>query len=277
MKGFEFGSRTYVMGILNVTPDSFSGDGVYQDAGGALETAERFVARGADIIDVGGESTRPGAEPISLEEEIKRTIPVIERLAKKLRVPISVDTKKADLARRALDKGATIVNDITGLDSDKGMREVAARYNASVVIMHMKGSPLQMQQNPVYGNLIEEIIARLSFLVKEAERAGIRKENIIVDPGIGFGKTFEHNLEILNNLSRFKALGKPVLVGPSRKSFIGNILGAPPKERLFGTIAAAAIAVENGVDIIRAHDVSAIKQAVMVADAIVRSREAINV
>ena len=277
MKDFEFGSRTYVMGILNVTPDSFSGDGVYQDAGVALETAERFLAQGADIIDVGGESTRPGAEPISLEEEIKRTIPVIERLAKKLRVPISVDTKKADLARRALDKGATIVNDITGLDSDKDMRKVAARYNASVVIMHIKGSPLQMQQNPVYENLIEEIIERLSFLVKEAERSGIRKENIIIDPGIGFGKTFEHNLEILNNLSRFKALGKPVLVGPSRKSFIGNILGAPPKERLFGTIAAAAIAVENGVDIIRAHDVSAIKQAVMVADAIVRSREAINV
>jgi len=277
MKGFEFGSRTYVMGILNVTPDSFSGDGVYQDAGGALETAERFVARGADIIDVGGESTRPGSEPVSLEEEIKRTIPVIERLAKKLRVPISVDTKKAEVAKRALDSGATIVNDITGLDSDKDMRKVVARYNASVVIMHIKGSPLQMQQNPVYTNLIEEIIERLSFLVKEAESSGIRKENIIIDPGIGFGKTFEHNLEILNNLSRFKALGKPVLVGPSRKSFIGNILGVEPKERLFGTLAAVAIAVENGADIIRAHDVSAIKQAVMVADAIVRSREAINV
>ncbi|NQV04532.1 MAG: dihydropteroate synthase [Candidatus Omnitrophica bacterium] len=277
MKGFEFGSRTYVMGILNVTPDSFSGDGVYQDAGGALETAERFVARGADIIDVGGESTRPGSEPVSLEEEIKRTIPVIERLAKKLRVPISVDTKKAEVAKRALDSGATIINDITGLDSDKDMRKVVARYNASVVIMHIKGSPLQMQQNPVYTNLIEEIIERLSFLVKEAESSGIRKENIIIDPGIGFGKTFEHNLEILNNLSRFKALGKPVLVGPSRKSFIGNILGVEPKERLFGTLAAVAIAVENGADIIRAHDVSAIKQAVMVADAIVRSREAINV
>lgn len=277
MKDFEFGSRTYVMGILNVTPDSFSGDGVYQDSGEALEAAERFVAEGADIIDVGGESTRPGSEPVSLEEEIKRSIPVIERLGKKLTVPISVDTKKADLARRALDSGATIINDITGLDSDKGMREVAARYNASVVIMHIKGSPQRMQQDPVYTNLIEEIIERLSFLVKEAEHAGIRKENIIVDPGIGFGKTLEHNLEILNNLSRFKDLGKPILVGPSRKSFIGNILGVEPKERVFGTIAAAAIAVENGADIIRAHDVSAIKQAVMIADAIVRSREAINV
>ena len=277
MKGFEFGSRTYVMGILNITPDSFSGDGVCQDAGRAIETAQRLLAEGADIIDVGGESTRPGAEPVSLEEEIKRTIPVIERLAKETRVAISIDTKKAEVARRALDSGATIVNDISGLDSDKGMRDVAARYNAGVVIMHMKGSPRTMQQNPVYTNLIEEIIERLSLLVKEAKQAGIREENIIIDPGIGFGKTFEHNLEILNNLSRFKALGKPVLVGPSRKSFIGNILGAEPKERLFGTLAAAAIAVENGADIIRAHDVSAIKQAVMVADAIVRSREAINV
>ncbi len=277
MKGFEFGSRTYVMGILNITPDSFSGDGVYQDTREAIETAQRLVAEGADIIDVGGESTRPGAEPVSLEEEIKRTIPVIERLAKETRVAISIDTKKAEVAKRALDSGATIVNDISGLDSDKDMREVAARYNAGVVIMHMKGSPRTMQQNPVYTNLIEEIIERLSLLVKEAREVGIREENIIIDPGIGFGKTFEHNLEILNNLSRFKVMDRPVLVGPSRKSFIGNILGVEPKERVFGTLAAAAIAVENDADIIRAHDVSAVKQAVMVADAIVRSREAINV
>jgi len=264
------------MGILNVTPDSFSGDGVYGDDSRALGLAEKLVNEGADIIDVGGESTRPGAMPTETKEEIKRVIPVIKKLAKHIKIPISVDTMKSEVARQALDSGAEIVNDVSGLDLDGNMRSVAAGYGARVVIMHMKGSPWTMQKEPVYRNVIEEIIERLAYLIKRAEDAGIKKENIIIDPGIGFGKTLEHNLEILKGLSRFKSLGRPVLVGPSRKSFIGNILDAEPKERVFGTLAATAIAVNNGVDIVRVHDVRAVKEAVMVADAIVRSREVVN-
>jgi dihydropteroate synthase len=264
------------MGILNLTPDSFSGDGVHDDVGRALENAERLVTEGADIIDVGGESTRPGSAPVELEEEINRVIPVVERLAKNIKTPISIDTRKAEVARRALDSGATMINDITGLDSDINMREIAVRYDAGVVIMHIKGEPMIMQQNPDYDSLMNEIIERLLYLVERAEECGVKEENIIIDPGIGFGKRFEHNLEILNMLSRFKVLGKPILVGPSRKSFIGDILGVEPKERIFGTAASVAIAIRNGADIIRVHDVKQMKQVAMVTDAIVRSGETIN-
>lgn len=278
MKGFEFGSRTYVMGILNITPDSFSGDGVYNnDAGRALEEAERIINEGADIIDVGGESTRPGALLVPSEEEIKRVVPIVERLAKKTSVPISVDTRKSEVAIRVLDKGASIINDISGLEYDSRMSEVVAKYDAGVIVMHIKGEPQTMQRFPVYGNLVKEILDKLSCLVKRAESRGIKKENIIIDPGIGFGKTFEHNLEILNNLSVFKLLDRPLLVGPSRKSFIGNILGVQPQERVFGTAASVAIAIKNGADIIRVHDVKEMRQVARVADAIVRSREKINV
>ena len=271
MEDFEFGSRTYVMGILNLTPDSFSGDGIYGDTGRALEQAERIVEEGADIIDIGGESTRPGALPVELEEEIKRVIPVIKKLAKKIKIPTSIDTRKSEVALAALDNGASIINDITGLDSDNNMAEVARHYNAKVIIMHIKGNPQIMQQNPTYDDLIKEIIEKLHYLVKKAEERGVKKENIIIDPGIGFGKTFEHNLEILNNLSRFKILEKPILVGPSRKSFIGNILGVEPEQRIFGTAASVAIAIRNGADIIRVHDVKEMKQAAKVTDAIVHS------
>jgi len=264
------------MGILNLTPDSFSGDGVHDDVGRALENAERLVAEGADIIDIGGESTRPGSAPVELEEEIKRVMPVVEKLAKNIKTRISIDTRKSEVARRALDNGATMINDITGLDSDSNMREIAVRYDAGVVIMHIKGEPGTMQQNPDYNSLMTDVIERLFYLVERAEECGVKKENIIVDPGIGFGKRFEHNLEILNRLSRFKVLGKPILVGPSRKTFIGNILGVEPGERIFGTAASVAAAIRNGADIIRVHDVKQMKQVAMVTDAIVRSGEAIN-
>jgi len=261
------------MGILNLTPDSFSADGIYEDVGRALEQAERKVEEGADIIDIGGESSRPGALPVGLEEEIGRVVPVVEKLAKKIKIPISIDTRKSEVALRALDSGASIINDITGLSSDDNMLAVASRYNAGVIIMHIKGRPQTMQQNPIYDDLITEIKEKLLQLVKRAEAGGVKKENIIIDPGIGFGKTFEHNLEILNNLSRFKELEKPILIGPSRKSFIGNILGVEPKERLFGTAAAAAVGIKNGADIIRVHDVKEIAQVIKVSDAIVRYGE----
>ncbi len=276
MNDFEFGSRTYMMGVLNLTPDSFSGDGIYRDTGRALEQAERMIEEGADIIDIGGESTRPDSLSVSQEEEIKRVAPVIKRLAKRIKVPISIDTRKSEVARRALDSGASIINDITGLESDGAMVDVARAYSATVIIMHIKGTPQTMQQNPVYDDLIFEIVEKLDSLVKRAEEAGVKKENIIVDPGIGFGKTFEHNLKILQNISRFKILGKPVLVGPSRKSFIGNILGVEPKQRIFGTAASVAIAIKNGADIIRVHDVRGMKEVAKVSDAIVRSREVVN-
>lgn len=276
MRDFEFGSRTYIMGILNLTPDSFSGDGIYKDIGRALEEAEKITEEGADIIDIGGESTRPCAASVGLEEEIERVIPVIKRLRKLIDIPISIDTRKSDVALRALDNGASIINDITGLESDSNMLGLARRYNAKVVIMHIKGNPQTMQQNPTYSCLITEIKEKLQNLVRKAEKYGIKKENIIVDPGIGFGKTYEHNLEILNNLSDFKALGKPILVGPSRKSFIGNVLGVEAKERIFGTAASVAIAIKNGADIIRVHDVKEMKQVAKVSDAIVRSGKAVN-
>ena len=271
MENFEFSSRTYVMGILNLTPDSFSGDGIYGDADRAVEEAERIVEEGADIIDVGGESTRPGSLPVTEEEETKRVLSVVEKLAKKIKIPISIDTRKAEVARRAMDRGASIINDITGLDSDAEMRDVARQYNAMVVIMHMKGMPLTMQQDPTYDCVISEITERLRHLIEMAEQSGIKKENIIVDPGIGFGKTLDHNLQILNNLANLKILARPILIGPSRKSFIGHILGVEPKERIFGTLAAVVIAIRNGADIVRVHDVKEAKQAAEVTDAIVRS------
>ncbi len=264
------------MGILNLTPDSFSGDGIHKDTGRALEEAEMIVEEGADIIDIGGESTRPGSLPVSPSEEIERVIPVIRGLAKKIDIPISVDTRKSEVAMAALRNGASIINDITGLEYDAEMKKVVRDHDAKVVLMHIKGAPQTMQENPTYDNLIEEIRDRLLQLIKKAELSGIKKENIIVDPGIGFGKAHKHNLEILNNLSRFKMLGRPILVGPSRKSFIGNILGVEPRDRIFGTAASTAVAIKNGADIIRVHDVKEMKEVAKVADAIVRYGEVVD-
>ncbi len=257
------------MGILNITPDSFSDGGRFFDPDSAIHRGIQMAEDGADIIDIGGESTRPGSEPISIEEELRRTIPVIEALAKKIRIPISIDTFKAEVAKNALDAGAEIVNDISGLRYDPRMPKVVAEYKAPVVIMHMKGIPKDMQKAPVYEALIPEIMDYLREGIRIAMEAGIPEDRIIVDPGIGFGKRFEHNLEIIHNLCEFTLLEKPLLVGPSRKAFIGRILGdVPPGERLEGTAAAVAISIFNGAHIIRVHDVKEMTKVAKVADAI---------
>jgi dihydropteroate synthase len=265
----DFSKKTFIMGIINVTPDSFSDGGLYFDASSAVKRALQMVGDGADIIDIGGESTRPGSEPLPVEEELKRTIPVIETLARDIPVPISIDTYKAAVAKRALDAGAAMVNDISGLRSDPEMPLVVSQYKVPVVVMHIRGKPKDMQLNPVYASLIPEILAYLKESIAIAAEAGISQDKIIIDPGIGFGKTFEHNLEILHNLSMLSALKKPVLVGPSRKAFIGKILGdAPPEKRLEGTAAAVAIAIFNGANIIRVHDVKEMVKVAKVADAV---------
>lgn len=269
----DFRNKTCVMGVINVTPDSFSDGGLYYRRDAAVEHALRLADEGADIIDIGGESTRPGSEPVSPDEEIQRTIPVIEILAKKVNIPISIDTCKAAVAKRALDAGASIVNDISGLRADPEMPEVIARQKVPVVIMHIKGKPKDMQVNPVYEALIPEIMDYLRGGIMLAVESGIKEDMIILDPGIGFGKTFDQNLEILKNLNEFALLGKPLLVGPSRKAFIGKILGdLPASDRLEGTAAAAAIAIMNGANIIRVHDVKEMVRVARVADAIRRER-----
>jgi len=248
-------AHTQIMGIINLTPDSFSGDGLLAK-GESLEEitkyAQELVLQGADIIDLGGESSRPG-----------------KRLSKRIKAPISIDTYKPEVARSALESGASIVNDITGLRNPR-MIKVIAKARARVVVMHMKGIPRNMQKNPTYKSLIDEIIEYLEAAIERAEASGINRKRIIVDPGIGFGKTVEHNLEILRRLGELKVLGCPILVGPSRKSFIGNILGLPPQERLSGTLASLAVAVMNGVDIVRVHDVKYAAQAVKIVDAIIK-------
>jgi dihydropteroate synthase len=261
------------MGILNITPDSFSDGGRFFDPDSAIHRGIQMAEDGADIIDIGGESARPGADPITIEEELRRTIPVIEILSKKIRIPISIDTYKAEVAKSALDAGAEIVNDISGLRYDPGMPKVVAEYKAPVVIMHMKGTPKDMQKAPVYDALIPEIMDYLREGIRIAMEAGIPEDKIIVDPGIGFGKRFEHNLEIIHNLCEFSLLEKPLLVGPSRKGFIGKILGdVPPGERFEGTAAAVAISIFNGAHIIRVHDVKEMAKVAAVADAIKRIR-----
>lgn len=264
------GQRTLVMGIINVTPDSFSGDGI-TDTDAAVAKAWKFVEDGADIVDIGGESTRPGSQPVPAEEEMSRVLPVIERLvAEGFPLPISVDTYKPEVAKRALEAGACIVNDIFGL-RQPGMMELVAEFKPVVVIMHMQGTPQTMQLNPTYEDCVREIAEFLKGQASAAMEAGLPKERIIVDPGIGFGKTVEHNLEILRRLREIKALGFPVLIGTSRKSFIGKILGIEiPAERVWGTAATVAIAIANGADIVRVHDVREMVQVVRMADAIVR-------
>ncbi|GAB4418840.1 MAG: dihydropteroate synthase [Thermodesulfovibrionales bacterium] len=267
----DFSKKTHIMGVLNVTPDSFSDGGIYFNVDAAVEHGLRMVEDGADIIDVGGESTRPGSEPVEEDEEIRRTIPVIESLAKKVDVPISIDTYKSEVAKRALDAGASIVNDISGLRFDPEMPKVAAEYNVPVVIMHIKGTPRDMQKNPVYEALIPEIMDYLRISIRFAMKFGVREDMIIIDPGIGFGKTVEHNLHVLKNLHEFTLLGKPVAIGVSRKSFIGRILdNAPPLERLEGTAAAVAVSIMNGANIVRVHDVKEMVKVARVADAIKR-------
>ena len=243
------------MGILNVTPDSFSDGSRYLDLDRAEDRAFRMVEEGADIVDIGGESTRPNIAPVDAEEELRRVIPLVERLAERLPIPISVDTYKAVVAREALLAGAEIVNDISGLTFDPAMAATVAEAGAGVVVMHTRGRPDTMQQDTVYGDLIVEVIDYLRRSVSLAEAAGIAKDRIVVDPGIGFAKSAQGNLEILRRLGDFSCLHLPLLVGPSRKSFIGTVLGREVDERLFGTAATVALAVANGASIIRVHDV----------------------
>jgi len=262
------------MGVLNVTPDSFSDGGLFFSEKKAIEHALRLIEDGADIIDIGGESTRPGSEPVSVEEEIRRTISVIKAISREIKVPISIDTYKAEVAKQALDAGASIVNDISGLRFDPEMPKIVAKYCVPVIIMHIKGRPKDMQQNPVYEALIPEIMDYLRISIRLANKFGISDDKIIIDPGIGcFGKTFEHNLEIIKNLKEFTLLGRPVAVGVSRKAFIGKILGdVPPSERLEGTAAAVAISIFNGANIVRVHDVKEMAKVAKVADAIKNCR-----
>lgn len=273
---FPLGERTYILGILNVTPDSFSDGGSHFSLEQAVAAARSMVTDGADIIDIGGESTRPGGAPVSAEEELRRIIPVIRVLRQELDVPISVDTYKAEVAERAIEAGAQIINDISGLQADPGMAGVAARHGVSVIIMHRKGDPKIMQVDPSfpceYEDLVAEILAYLQDSISIAETAGIPRERLIIDPGIGFGKTLEQNLEIIRRLGEFRALGLPILLGTSRKSFIGKILDLPPGERLEGTAASVAIGIANGADFVRVHDVRAMARVCRVTDAIMRRR-----
>lgn len=254
------GRRSLLMGIVNVTPDSFSDGGRWFDSGRAVEHALKLVADGADILDIGGESTRPGSEPVALDEELARVIPVIEAVAPQVCVPISVDTCKAEVAARSLAAGAAIVNDISALRFDPRMTDVVRESGCSVVLMHMQGTPRDMQDSPVYGDVVEEILAFLRERVSFAVHAGIPRERIIVDPGIGFGKTLEHNLAILRNVSRFRETGCPVLVGASRKGMIGKITGAPVERRDWGTAAVTALCALAGVEIQRVHEVGAMRE-----------------
>lgn len=269
---YDFSKRTYVMGILNVTPDSFSDGGRFLDSKMAVARALEMADEGADIIDIGGESTRPGSKDISRDEELDRILPVIEAVSKKIDTTISVDTRKSEVAEAALKAGAGIVNDISGLRCDEDMARVVARHNAGLIVMHMKGTPQDMQDKPAYKNLIHEIICSLKESLRLAKDAGVAEENIIIDPGIGFGKTVKHNLQILNRLNEFKILGRPVCIGTSRKSFIGKILDHPEiGMRLFGTLATCVIAIMNGANILRVHDIKETLDIARMTDSVLRT------
>ncbi|MDZ7330834.1 MAG: dihydropteroate synthase [candidate division KSB1 bacterium] len=268
-KTLDLSARTHIMGILNVTPDSFSDGGEYFEPDRAIARGMELARQGADIIDVGAESTRPGAEPISAEEEIARLLPVIRGLANLVDVPISVDTYKAPVAEAALHAGANMINDISGLRFDPDMKFVVARFQVPVVLMHIKGQPKNMQQDPHYDDVIGEICDYLAESIEMALAAGIPRDRIIIDPGIGFGKRLMDNYEIIRRLKEFSRLECPILVGPSRKSFIGKVLNLPPDQRLEGTIAAVVVAIQNGAHIIRVHDVLPMVRACQIADRLV--------
>jgi dihydropteroate synthase len=275
LKNLGIGTRTLIAGVLNVTPDSFSDGGQFNEPERALKRAFEMVEQGADIIDIGGESTRPSTfndrSPLSVEEELCRVIPTIQAISRELpKTPISIDTYKADVAERALDAGAGIINDISGLTYDSRMASVTAKHKCPVILMHLLGQPRQILR-PFYNDVVEDIIAFFSYQICDALAAGIKSNFIILDPGIGFGKNLEHNLTILRQLKSFKELGYPIMIGPSRKKFIGTLLAdAPVEDRLEGTSAAVAIGIANGADIVRVHDIKEIARVARVADAIVR-------
>ncbi len=260
---FRWGERTYIMGVLNLTPDSFSGDGLGGDVEAALGQARRLVEEGADILDVGGESTRPESSPIAVDEELRRVVPVIERIAAKLSVPLSIDTYKSEVARRALETGARMINDVWGLRRDPQLAQVAAEAGVPLVIV-------ANQRETTYGEIVPEVIDSLRSGMKLALDAGVAWENIIIDPGIGFGKTLEGNLELMRRLGELRALGRPILLGTSRKSMIGLVLDLPPDQRLEGTAATVALGIANGVDMVRVHDVLPMVRVSRMTDAIIR-------
>jgi len=272
----ELGSCACIMGILNATPDSFSDGGRYNTIETALIQGRKLAEAGAHILDIGGESSRPFAEPVSEQEELDRVIPVIETLSSQIEIPISIDTVKSKVARAALDAGAAIINDISALEKDPSMADLAAEQKVPCVLMHMKGTPSTMQVNPDYGDLMEEITDYLDARARFARKKGIARENIILDPGIGFGKTVEHNLVLINHLHRITDLGYPVLVGPSRKSFIQTILSQKEKTPIgvdnvkteYGTLAAVAASILKGAHIVRVHDVEKITSFTRIIDAI---------
>jgi dihydropteroate synthase len=260
----SFGAKPLIMGILNVTPDSFSDGGQFIKADDAIAQAEKMVQDGADIIDIGGESTRPFSEAVSVEEELQRVIPVIKELSRRISIPISIDTSKSGVARKALDSGASIINDISALRMDPNMADLAGAYGVPLILMHMQGTPKNMQTSPTYTDLFGEITSFLQTAVASAVAKGIEKHKIIIDPGIGFGKTVQHNLLILQNIHKFKSLGLPVLIGSSRKAFIRKLLKPANREDMdpllplveTGTQATVAAAAMNGADILRVHNVA---------------------
>ena len=270
--GWSCGEETGIMGIINVTPDSFSDGGKYANVEAAVMRAKQMVADGADIIDIGGESSRPGAEPITANEECRRVIPVVQALAEQFQIPISVDTYKAKVAREALSAGACVINDITALHGDPNMCQIIADAQAGVILMHMQGVPAIMQKAPTYQNVVLEVHAWLTEVASQAVDRGIDSSRIMIDPGIGFGKTFDHNLEILRNLIQFRGIGYPLLVGVSRKKFIGQILDLPVHQREEGTAATVAWSIINGANVVRVHDVAKMKQVAQVIDAIYRTK-----
>ena len=270
---FDFSQRTFVMGILNVTPDSFSDGGKFPTVEAAFLRAMTMIHEGADIIDIGGESTRPKGvygetHAVSVDEELSRVIPVIERIAAETDIVISIDTTKSDVAEEALKVGASLVNDISGLKFDERIAEVTARHNASLVVMHIQGTPETMQLDPHYANVVNEVKIGLQFSIEKAARAGV--QNIIIDPGIGFGKNVKHNLTLLKHLKEFQDIGHPIMIGTSRKGFIGTLLNAPVDDRLEGTAATVAVSIMNGANIIRVHDVKEMKRVASMVDAILK-------
>ncbi|MEW6667505.1 MAG: dihydropteroate synthase [Thermodesulfobacteriota bacterium] len=264
--------RSCVMGVLNVTPDSFSDGGRFLEWEKAVEHGLQMAVDGADIIDVGGESTRPYAEEIPAQEELDRVLPVVHALAKELKIPISIDTVKSTVAREALRAGASMINDVSAFRFDPGMASLAAGAGVPVILMHMKGVPRDMQEDPTYGDLMGEIADFLKAALERAVAGGVREEMIVLDPGIGFGKTFDHNLVILKNLRRFGSLGRPILIGPSRKAFLGRILDRKAPERDTGTMAAVSAALLNGAHIVRVHNVKMAVETARVIDAVKRGR-----
>jgi dihydropteroate synthase len=268
------GRKTYIMGIVNTTPDSFSDGGTHMTVDAAVEHSWRLVKEGADIIDIGGESTRPGSAPTPLADEIRRVVPVIEALGKDFPAPISVDTYKSEVAEAAIAAGAHMINDISALAMDPRLGEVVAEAGVPIVLMHMKGRPKDMQEDPHYESVVSEVAKFLRAAIARAEEYGILGENVLIDPGIGFGKTCAHNLELLRRLKELRSLGYPVLLGTSRKSFIGRTLGLPVEDRVEGTAATVALAVASGVDIVRVHDVKYMARVARMADAIVRGGSA---